>query len=57
MDPRKGRTSQLSVKAFERRGRWLGPPQRMSKEGSPEARVGGSMSGVLSRAGGLAGNG
>ena len=57
MDPRKGRTSQLSVKAFERRGRWLGPPQRMNKEGSPEARVGGSMSEVLSRAGGLAGNG
>lgn len=26
-----------------------GPPQRMNKEGSPEARVGGSTSGVPSR--------
>ena len=47
----------VEPKAFERRGRWLGAPQRMNKEGSPEARVGGSTSGVLSRAGRLGGNG
>lgn len=46
MGPRKARASNLSVKAFERRGRWLGLPQRAGKAGSPEARARGSMSGI-----------
>lgn len=57
VDPRKARASKLSVKAFERRGKWLGLPQRAGKEGSPEASTGASLSGGRSRAGGLGGNG
>lgn len=44
VDPRKARASNLSAKAFERRGRWLGLPLRAGNAGSPEARAGGSMS-------------
>ena len=43
VDPRKARASNLSVKAFERRGRWLGLLLRAGKAGSPEARAGGCM--------------
>ena len=57
MDPRKARPSKLSVKAFERRGRWLGLPQGVGKEGSPEAGARGSRSGVQRRASRLGGNG
>lgn len=40
--PRKARASNLSVKAFERRGRRPALPQRAGKAGSLEARAGGS---------------
>lgn len=57
VDPRKNKASNLSVKAFERRGRWLGLPQRAGKAGSPEARAKGSVGGARSRAGRPGGNG
>lgn len=48
VDPRKARASNLSVKikAFERRGRWLGLPQRAGTARSLEARAMGFTSRV-----------
>lgn len=57
MDPRKAAASNLSVKAFERRGRCLGLPQRAGKPRSPGTRARGSVRDDWSSAGRLGGNG